>query len=76
MLICESFCSISGRIENILLFGLVHKVKQYTEKAEKQAIENGLYFYCYVSDKQGNKYKLFSDYDPCLSITNTIAFKI
>ena len=73
---CETFKDISGNIEKILLFGLTHKVKQYTEQAANQAIKSGLYFYCNAQDPEGNIYKLFSDYDPALLVTKTIAFKV
>lgn len=73
---CETFRNFSGNIEKILLFGLTHQVKPYTEQAAKQAINNGLCFYCNAKDNEGNIYKLFSDYDPALTITKTIAFKV
>ena len=73
---CETFKDISGNIEKILLFGLTHHVKPYTEQAAQKAINNGLYFYCNAQDKNGNIYKLFSDYDPALLVTKTIAFKV
>ena len=76
MLTCVSLRNFSGNINNILLFGLVHKVKQYTIAAEGKAIASGLQYYCTTTDKQGNQYKLFSDTDPCLKIANTIAFKL
>lgn len=76
MLKCESIKSFDGTITSILLFGLIHKVRPYTENAAKQAIENGLYFYCSTEDENGNIYKLYSDYDPVLEITKTIAFII
>ena len=71
---CSSFKDFSGRVNDILLFGLIHKVKPYTGKAAKRAEERGLYFHCYAKDENGNIYKLYADYDPCLEITNTTAF--
>ena len=76
MLKCESFTNFSNITTDILLFGLIHPVKPYTEQAAQAAVKNGLYFYCDVQDEQGNVYKLFSDWDPTLKITKTIAFKM
>ena len=76
MLTCVSLHDFSGNINNILLFGLVHKVKPYTKKAEEKAILSGLQYYCTTTDKKGNQYKLFADADPALKITDTIALKI
>ena len=76
MLTCVSLHDFSGNINNILLFGLVHKVKPYTTKTEGKVIASGLQYYCTTTDKQGNQYKLFSDTDPCLKIASTIALKI
>lgn len=75
MIKCESFKSISGETTSILLFGIIHSVRPYTEKAAEQAIKDGLSYYCSAIDNNGNIYKLFSDYDPCLQVSNTIAFK-
>ena len=75
MLNCESFVNLSGTTEKILFFGRCHEVKPYSEAAMVQAIKSGLYFYCKAQDDSGNVYSLFSDYDPCLLITKTIAFK-
>lgn len=76
MLTCVSLKDFIGNINNILLFGLIHKVKPYTKQAEQQAITAGLQYYCTTTDKQGNQYKLFADYDPCLQIACTVAFKL
>ena len=73
---CKSLKNLTGQIDNILLFGLVHPVKPYKETSVNRAIKNGLYFHCDIEDESGNKYKLFADYDPCLEITKTIAFRI
>ena len=75
MIKCEVFKSISGETTSILLFGMVHSVRPYTEKAAAQAKKSGLDYYCTTIDDNGNIYKLFADYDPCLPISNTIAFK-
>lgn len=75
MIKCESFKNISGETTSILLFGIIHSVRPYTEKAATQAIKNGLDYYCTTIDDNGNIYKLFANYDPCLQVSNTIAFK-
>lgn len=75
MIKCESFKNISGETTSILLFGIIHSVRPYTEKAATQAIKNGLDYYCTTIDNDGNIYKLFTDYDPCLKVSHTIAFK-
>ena len=46
------------------------------ENAENIAIKNGLNFYCNTEDENGNIYKLFSNYDPAIETTETIAFLI
>lgn len=73
---CKAFKCLTGQINNILLFGLVHPVKPYKENIVNQATKNGLYYYCDIEDENGNKYKLYTDYEPCLQISKTIAFKI
>ena len=70
---CKSYKSLSGIIDNILLFGLVHPVIPYSDKAEEQAEKRGLSYYCNAIDKDGNTYKLFTDYDPALCVSRRLA---
>ena len=76
MLYCETFKNFSGNTESILLFGRIHNVKNYSSEIEEQIKISGLEYYCTVQDKEGNQYKIFSNYDPGLVIADTIALLI
>lgn len=68
MLECYAFQNFDKSINAILLFGLVRPVV-------KTNILN-YDFYCNTIDQFGNVYKIYSEYDPALKRSATIAIKV
>lgn len=52
---------------NVILFGLVVPIKH---KAP-----TWLDLYCQAVDERGTTYDIYTDYDPCLEISETVAIK-
>lgn len=52
---------------DVILFGLVVPVQN---KAPKK-----LDLYCQAEDQHGNQYDIYTEYDPCLAISRTVAVK-
>lgn len=71
---CESIKDFTGNITSIIIFGLVCTVIPYTEQKAANAKKHNMQHYCNAIDKEGNKYKIFTNYDPCLEVSYRIAF--
>ena len=64
---CKAFRNFDKSIESILLFGLVFPVvRSAPARLEK---------YCSARDEYGNVYDIYTDYDPCLAVSETVAVK-
>jgi len=74
MVKCRAYKDFSNTITDILLFGLITKVLPYTEPWTTKAENKGMKYYCDCIDREGNIYKVYTDYDPCLKVSRTIAF--
>lgn len=62
---CKSFKGIDNTVKSILVFGLVRPVMSNTWNYEE---------YCIAMDeKDGTLYGIYSEYDPCLKQSGTIA---
>ena len=70
---CKTIKNSLGNVTSVLLFGLVRCV--YSEKQAEKVLSNKTEYYCNAIDKEGNTYKIYTDYDPCLQISYTIAVK-
>lgn len=66
---CKSFKDFSDRAHSILLFGLVRPV--YRPKGTLNTA--GMYRYCTARDDDGTVYDIYTDYDPCIKASYTIA---
>lgn len=66
-------CKALSWNNSILFLGLVVPVLPYTEKREGKIKKCGLFYYCSSEDQHGNKYSIFTDYDPALTISRTVA---
>ena len=53
--------------KNVILFGLVVPIER---KAPTR-----LDLYCQAIDEHGTTYDIYTDYDPCLGISETVAIK-
>ena len=52
--------------DNIILFGLVCPIRTTDE---------GLDRYCSARDEYGNTYDIYTDYDPCIPVSRTVAVR-
>ena len=59
--------------DGLLIFGLFQPVRRYSEKLIDSITRRGLFRYCSACDQFGNMYDIYTDYDPCLSVSETIA---
>lgn len=55
----------SNHPSNIILFGLVVPIRR--------SAPGDLDLYCTAEDEHGNTYNVYTDYDPCLKASHTIA---
>ena len=59
---CEAF---DKACNHVLMFGLVLPVRTFAPEQLDR--------YCTARNQYGNMYDIYTDYDPCLRISNTVA---
>lgn len=59
--------------DGLLIFGLFQPVRRYSEKLIDTLTRRGLFRCCSARDQFGNMYDIYTDYDPCLSVSETVA---
>ena len=72
---CTAMKNLSGQISSIILFGIPHKVVPYKTREAQSAIKR-LTQYCSAVDSYGNVYAIYTDYDPCLRVSETVAILV